>query len=77
MCGRLPGSKQRERLIRAKLKKILAWHTPLALPHGAAEKIEVVLRGAEGRGAQNDKREMYLRQQASVNALTALRVPTG
>jgi hypothetical protein len=33
----------------AKLKKILAWHTPPPLPDGAAEKFAAILREAEAR----------------------------
>lgn len=36
--------------IKVKMRKLLTTHTPLALPDGAAEKIEAVLRAAEGRG---------------------------
>ena len=45
------GSKTATDRIRAKLKKILARHTPPALPEGAAEKIAAILREAEARPA--------------------------
>jgi trimethylamine--corrinoid protein Co-methyltransferase len=38
--------------IRARLRKILARHTPPALPDGAAAEIEVVLKEVEARGAK-------------------------
>ena len=43
------GSKTATDRIRAKLKKILARHTPPALPEGAAEKIAVILWEAKMR----------------------------
>jgi trimethylamine---corrinoid protein Co-methyltransferase len=43
------GSKTATDRIRAKLKKILARHTPPPLPDGAAEKIEAILLEAEAR----------------------------
>ena len=46
------GSKTATDRIRAKLKKILARHTPPPLPDGAAEKIAAVLREAEARSAK-------------------------
>ena len=46
------GSKTATDRIRAKLKKILARHTPLALSDGAAEKIAAILREAEARSAK-------------------------
>jgi trimethylamine:corrinoid methyltransferase-like protein len=46
------GSRTATDRIRAKLKKILARHAPPALPEGAAEKIEAILRSAEERDSQ-------------------------
>ena len=46
------GSKTATDRIRAKLKKILVRHTPPPLPDGAAEKIEAILRGVEGRNSK-------------------------
>ena len=46
------GSKTATDRIRAKLKRILARHTPPALPEGAGEKISEVLREAEARPAR-------------------------
>jgi trimethylamine---corrinoid protein Co-methyltransferase len=37
---------------RARLKKILARHTPSPLPEGAAEKIAAILQEAEARGSK-------------------------
>jgi trimethylamine:corrinoid methyltransferase-like protein len=51
-CDRQAGSKAATDRIRAKLKKILARHTPPPLPDGAAEKIAAILREAEARGAK-------------------------
>ena len=47
------GSKTATDRIRVKLKKILARHTPPALPDGAAKKIAAVLREAEARRSQH------------------------
>jgi trimethylamine:corrinoid methyltransferase-like protein len=41
------GGKTASGRIRAKLKKILARHTPPPLPEGTAEKIAAILREAE------------------------------
>jgi trimethylamine:corrinoid methyltransferase-like protein len=46
------GSKTATDRIRAKLKKILAWHTPPALPVGAADKIAAILRKAEAHSSK-------------------------
>jgi trimethylamine:corrinoid methyltransferase-like protein len=46
------GSKTATDRIRAKLRKILARHTPPALPVGAVEKIEAILREAEARNSK-------------------------
>jgi trimethylamine---corrinoid protein Co-methyltransferase len=43
------GSKTATDRIQVKLKKILARHTPPALPDGAAEQIDAILREAETR----------------------------
>jgi len=41
--------------IRAKLRNILATHTPPPLPAGAADKIEAILKAAEAREEQRTK----------------------
>jgi trimethylamine:corrinoid methyltransferase-like protein len=46
------GSKTTTDRIRAKLKKILARHAPLALPEGGAEKIAAILQEAEARSSK-------------------------
>jgi trimethylamine:corrinoid methyltransferase-like protein len=46
------GSKTATDRIRAKLRKILARHTPPPLPDGAAEKIAAILREAEARSSK-------------------------
>jgi trimethylamine---corrinoid protein Co-methyltransferase len=46
------GAKTATDRIRAKLKKVLARHTPPPLPGGAAEKIATILSEAEGRSRQ-------------------------
>ena len=46
------GSKTATDRIRAKLKRILARHTPPPLPDGAAEKIASILQQAEARSAR-------------------------
>jgi trimethylamine:corrinoid methyltransferase-like protein len=46
------GSKTATDRIRARLRKILARHTPPSLPEGAAEKIAAILREAEARSVR-------------------------
>ena len=61
------GSKTATDRIRAKLRKILARHTPPPLPEGAAERSRRSC-GKPRRAAPNDRRRVDWRQQAPVNA---------